>query len=225
MQHKFRFFIFILACMVFTNCKHKCERDPDAIVCPGCKRDQTIEGMKDYFFFKTGTWWIYQETNTGALDTVTVYYDFLHLDAETSEFQWKANSTYFNYNFYHSFNESFSTYCLTDEDCTCHKLNREKSRPGDYIGGGNYFTYPLFKNNYNNAGLAGQCRIEEFYDHYNFNGNIIESVARIDVPLDESTTTNGQHTKYWWAKNIGIIEFENLNTSQHWFLIDQNILQ
>ncbi len=211
--------------MVFANCKHKCERDPDAIVCPGCKRDQTIESMKDYFFFKTGTWWIYQEANSGALDTVTVYFDFDGVVNGNEYFEWRDTSTYSNYYFTHVFNNTYTTHCITDEDCQCFKLNRSKARPGDYVGGERYFIYPLFKNNFNYAGLGGQCVVEEFYDSYSSNNVSYNNVARIDVPVDQTTINTGQHTKYWWAKNIGIIEFENLNTSQHWFLIDQNILQ
>lgn len=225
MKHRFHYFHCLFICITLINCKHKCERDPEALVCPGCKRDQSIDGMMDYYYFKTGTYWIYEEVNSGVLDTVTVYYDYINSTEETSEFQWKSSSTYFQYNFYYTYNESFSAHCLSDEDCTCHKILREKSIPGDYIGGGRYFLYPIFQDNYTNPTSGGSCIVEATYSFYPLIDELIQDVARVDVPVDESTVSTGQHTKYWWAKNIGIIEFENLTTNQHWYLIERNIIQ
>ena len=87
--------------LLLTTCKHKCEKDPDAKGCPDCCEDQSLEGMKDYFYFKTGTWWVYQEQNSGALDTVEVYYDEAGTFGGYDDFQWKATSSFFEYNFYH----------------------------------------------------------------------------------------------------------------------------
>lgn len=205
------------------TCKHKCKRDPDSVWCPGCKEDQSLDGMKDYFFFKTGTWWVYQEQNSGELDTVTVFYDY---DGNTNgydEFEWKSSSSHFQYNFYYEFSDSYSIHCLTDEDCTCRKLRRDKSRPGDYVGGGQYFTYPIIEGNSTND--DGVCKVLNIAETDQINNNVFNAVAEFDIEVDESANHIGHHTKYRWAKNAGIVDFQDLNSNTHWNLIEYHIEQ
>ena len=53
--------------MGLSRCKHE---PPEQT----CQYDSSLEEMKKWYFFKTGSYWIYEEVNSGARDTVTVYF-------------------------------------------------------------------------------------------------------------------------------------------------------
>lgn len=57
-----------LLCVGLSRCKHEPPEQP-------CQYDSSLEEMKKWYFFKTGSYWIYEEVNSGARDTVTVYFD------------------------------------------------------------------------------------------------------------------------------------------------------
>ena len=179
--------------------------------------------MKKWYYFKTGTWWVYEEQTTGALDTIEVYHDWAGINTGGFEgFEWFATSTYDGYNQYYTFNTSFSIHCLTTEECICHKVERARSQPGDFLGAGKIFLYPLIEGNYT-ASNGGWCTLESLFSTYQITKNTFLNVALWDIPIDGSEEE--MHTKYWIGENIGILRHQNLNTGNDWLLIDSNIIQ
>jgi hypothetical protein len=53
-----------------------CRHEPPGEASNNCAYDCSLEEMKNYYFFKTGTWWVYEEVDTGVLDTLQVYEDY-----------------------------------------------------------------------------------------------------------------------------------------------------
>jgi hypothetical protein len=182
-----------------------------------------VEEMKKWYYFKTGTWWVYQEQNTGALDTVTVYHHWDGINTGGFEgFEWFATSSYDGYNQYYTFNTSFSIHCLTTEECTCHKLNRARGQAGDAVGDGKIFLYPLIEGNYT-ASNGGWCTLDTFHDFYEITNITYLNVAEWDVPIDGSEGET--HSKYWIGMNAGIIRQQNLTAGSDWILVESNIIQ
>ncbi|MFM9984463.1 MAG: hypothetical protein ACKVOK_04475 [Flavobacteriales bacterium] len=67
---------FAALCVVLHNCKHEPVIDPNG---PQCGEATTIDELREWAFFKEGTYWIYEEETTLARDTFTVVdsHDFI----------------------------------------------------------------------------------------------------------------------------------------------------
>jgi hypothetical protein len=138
-------FLSLLALALVTCRKPDPDPEPPAV----CQYDSSVEEMKKWYYFKTGTWWVYQEQTTGALDTITVYYDWEGFNTSGTEgFETWCTSSYDGFNYKYYFNSSYSIHCLTAPACNCHKVGRAKTMPGNFVGEGWLFLYPLIEGNY-----------------------------------------------------------------------------
>ncbi len=215
----FNLLYFAALCFTLGTCKHDPPPEPPAV----CQYDSSVEEMKKWYYFKTGTWWVYQEQTTGELDTITVYHDWEGTNGDGTEgFEWYGNSSYDGFNYKHRFNSSYSIHCLTAEECTCHKVERSKTMPGNFVGAGKIFLYPLIEGNYTASG-TGWCTLEVLHDSLALSENTYNNVAEWDIPDDDSE--ENVHTKYWIGENAGIIRWQNLETNSDWLLIGSNIIQ
>lgn len=205
--------------MGLSTCKHEPPPEPPAI----CQYDSSIEEMKKWYYFKTGTWWVYEEQTTGALDTLTVYHDWAGINTEGYEgFEWYGISSYDHFDYRYRFNTSYSIHCLTYEECTCHKVSRSKTMPGNFIGSGRIFLYPLIEGNYTASG-TGWCTLTTLYQEYDLGDSVYAEVAEWNIEDDDSEENS--HTKYWIGMNAGIIRRENLSDGSDWILVESNIVQ
>ena len=214
-------------CLVLSNCKHEQPTEPAA----ACQYDSSVEEMKKWYYFKIGTWWVYQEETTGALDTVTVYHNWDGINTGGFEgFEWHGASSFDGYNYYYSFNTSYSIYCLSKHECTCHKVKRVKTKPGDYVGESWLFLYPVIRWNFNNligfpngqitGGTSTVTDINLLA--YTIN-DTLSNVARWEVTTDQSIS--GWPSVYYFKDEIGIVSMEFPHSNQKWNLIEYNILQ
>lgn len=210
----------MVLCLTLTTCKHEPPEEPEPI----CQYDSSIEEMKKWYYFKEGTKWIYQEETTGELDTATVY--------ESSEGDW-----WFDYHVFHSyggwinhysFDTSWSIYCLTSKKCNCHKINKSRFKPGNFVGEGNIFVYPNIVGNYNNLissnGMeGGRSTLVDFMDTLEIGGQSFSDVIHWEVELDGSMAD--EFAEYHISRNIGIIKMTYPESNKSWILIDYTILQ
>jgi hypothetical protein len=205
------FLLLLLVC-----CKH----EPPPKV---CQYDSSVEEMKKWYYFKTGTWWVYQEQNTGVLDTITVYYDWEGLSQSGYDgFEWYANGSLDGFNYKYRFNSSYSIHCLSEKECTCHKLNRSKTQPGNFVGDAFIFLYPIIKGNYTGSG-SGVSFVKEVFSSFDILDSTFNDVALWEVEDDPSE--DGEHSLYWIAKNVGIVGIEKTNAVETWNLINYSIIQ
>jgi hypothetical protein len=205
---------FITLCVVLATCKHEPPPEPPKV----CQYDSSIEEMKKWYYFKTGTQWIYQEQTTGELDTVTVYD---HADGS----DWLDFYEFHTYggwlvNYWHD--PSWSFPCLTTNECTCHKVFRSRFKPGNFVGESYMFLFPVILHNYTYSD-GGICQITEMYNEYPLNSNIYYDVAEWD--MEEDNSEENAHMKYWVSKNFGVIQIENIDLGTKWSLINSNIIQ
>jgi hypothetical protein len=205
------FLLLLLVC-----CKH----EPPPKV---CQYDSSVEEMKKWYYFKTGTWWVYQEQNTGVLDTITVYYDWDGLSQSGYDgFEWNGNSSLDGFNYYYTFNSSFSIYCLNQRECTCHKVDRAKGQAGNFVGAGQIFLYPIIKGNYTGSG-SGVSFVKDVFSSLEIQDTMFNDVALWEVQDDLSE--DGEHTRYWIGKNMGIVRAEKINAGEMWDLVNYSIIQ
>ena len=208
-----------LLCVGLSRCKHEPPPEPPAV----CQYNSSIEEMKKWYYFKTGTRWVYQEQTSGALDTLTVYHDWAGINTGGFEgFEWFATSSYDESFLFYTFNTSFTIHCLTQENCQCHKVDREKAQIGNYIGSGRIFLYPLIEGNYTASG-AGWCTLMELHQEYTIEDFVYEAVAEWNIEDDDSEANS--HTKYWIGMNSGIVRYQNLTLGSDWILVESNIIQ
>jgi hypothetical protein len=225
MKRQFLFFMVSLSlCFALASCKHDIDDKPTPII--PCQNDSSVDEMKKWYYFKEGTQWIYQEENTGDLDTATVY-------------QSNEGETWFDYYVFHSnggwivnyyFDTSRSIYCLTMKECICHKVFRSRYRPGEVIGEGGIFVYPNILGNFNNiVGFpngqltSGTTTLEDLTQQYIIGVDTVRDVIRWNVTTDQSMA--GWPSYYLIGKNIGVLHMEFPNISEQWGLIEYHISQ
>ena len=187
--------------------------------------------MKNWYYFKTGSWWVYQEQTTGDLDTVTVYYDWAGFNTSGTEgFEWYAHSSFDGFDYFYVFNSSFSIHCLAQEECTCHKVKRAKGKSGNFVGEGWIFLFPLIEGNYNNISgypngqnTAGTTTVTNTDLSFLIPPDTIPGVVRWEVSTDQSIA--GWPSVYLLVQNIGIVQMEFPHTNEYWKLIEYQIIQ
>ncbi|MFM9986415.1 MAG: hypothetical protein ACKVOK_14340 [Flavobacteriales bacterium] len=214
----------VVLCLVLSTCKHEPEPDPPAI----CQYDSSIEEMKKWYYFKTGTWWVYEEQTTGELDTVTVYFDQSSGGGQVGSFEWEAYSSFDGYNYYYFFTSSNTIYCLNQPECDCHKVNRAKGMPGEFVGDSDLFLWPIIEGNYNNiySNISGQIT-SGTTTVTSIDGLFVVGLDTINNVAEWTVTTDDMHegfsSKYYFAKDIGIVQFEHQNDNSIWKLIEYQI--
>jgi hypothetical protein len=224
---KFIYHILVLTaiCVVCSRCKHVPEIDPNSAY---CGEATTIDEMMEWVYFKEGTYWIYQEQNTGVLDTVLVYYDYNGTHPEGfRDFVVKMRSSYDGYTYEYWFNDGWSGECTLKPGCFCRGIECDKYIPGDYAGGNRVFAFPLRIGNQvgQDAGTSnyGVSRITARYDtiqiEENFFLNVYEHIQ------DYSPQHDYDSSIYRICKKIGIIEKLIESQSEHWRLIEYRIEQ
>jgi hypothetical protein len=216
---------FITLCVVLATCKHEPVIDPNG---PQCGEATTIDEMMEWVYFKTGTYWIYEEQNTGALDTMTVYYDYNGVSAtDHREFVVKMESSLDGYTYEYWFNDSWSNQCDTYfTSCFCRVVDCEKYVPGDYVGGNHTFIFPLIVGN--RAGQQhgldfGYSTITNHFATIELNDNIFSDVY--EYHMDISVQHNFDTATYKISKNVGFVEKQVPGQNAHWIIKEFQIQQ
>jgi hypothetical protein len=215
---------FITLCVVLATCKHEPPPEPPKV----CQYDTSIEEMKKWYYFKTGTWWVYEEQTTGELDTVTVYFDQSSGGGQVGAFECYSNSSYDGFNYKYRFTSLNTIYCLNQPECDCHKVNRSKSKPGEFVGDSDLFLWPIIEGNYNNIYsningqiTAGTSMVTAVNDSIVIGSDTVHDIAEWTVSTDDMH--EGFPSKYYFARDIGIVHFEHQNDNSIWKLIDYHI--
>ncbi len=207
---------------------------------PSCNKDKTpcttcptvgtdcedIQNVKNFFAFKVGSWWVYEEETSGVRDSV--YVTEYQNDPSNYNFDVRVYSTYQDY-YYHYWPEFSSGAQSCNESgitCTsCLRVQRSKYRPGDFVGQGRCFIFIP--------------RIGDFeyvpnveYANNKIVINDIDSSTQIDsfnfgktVKVHEyNTYVEGiQPTNHYFSEGVGLVRKELLDSSQVWNLVNYHI--
>jgi hypothetical protein len=216
--------LLVALCVVCSRCKHEPQLDPNR---EQCGEATTIDEMMEWVYFKEGTYWVYEEQNTGLLDTLIVYFDYKGTSAAGNrEFLYRMRSSLDGYTYEYWFNDGWSGECGLFPGCFCRAIECDKYIPGD-VDGNPVFIFPLRVGNQliqSGGGIVfGASRINARIDslqwlNYTFL-NTYEFVQDYSPQHEYDTAV------YRICKNIGIIEKEIDAQNEHWRLIDYRIEQ
>lgn len=213
----------LLLFLTSSSCKDKnkktyCEENPSE--CPDIKE------VKDYFCFKIGTWWVYEEETTLERDSVYVteysnnqsnyYFDVRMLSSNTgyyyhfwSEYAWGASNC----------NESGPI----NNKCALIKVSKYKT--GDYIGEGYCFFYKIVKDskiaNYNPNFENNRVIAEDIFSTYTIGGLNFNKTIKIHEL--NNFIEGKQPTNHFYSQGIGLIRKELIDSNQVWNLVSYHI--
>ncbi len=219
----FHLLYFAALCLILSTCQHEPTIDPTG---PQCGEATTIDEMMQWVYFKTGTYWIYEEQNTGALDTVTVVDDYSGTSSGGFR-DWVCimQSSHDGYFYKYWFNDSYSTECGLFPGCFCRAVDCDKYIPGDYAGGNHVFIFPLklgSQISQSGGGLNfGLSRIVNLIYTDTIQGNNYYNL--FEFAQDYSPQHDYESSNYKIAKYIGIVQKLIPAYSQNWELIEFEI--
>lgn len=206
----------------------------DTGTCPPEHYFKSMGEAKDYLWAKPGSYWIYRNTKTGDLDTVTCkvfYFDTIRKEGTED---YSLNVT-IEYEFmFRGLYSTFSPYSYT-ETTTPYSAN---SRPVNTIrtiltrectdGLIECFFYPFEPGVHAGTGSM-YCSYTGMDSTYALQGKTYYNVAKFDLDSDDigepKLSCEHAHTIYYWAKDVGLIKKEVLTCNYNWELIDYNIIK
>ena len=218
-------------CVVCSRCKHVPPPEP----CD-CGEANTLEELKQWAYFKTGTYWVYEEETSHVLDTFMVLnsHDFVTSQGN-EQFDYEMLRTRDQYYYRFWFNEGWSALDCNNDCCECRRLWCSKYRPGDADGQSPLLTFPTFVGSYSYLGSGdgdyGKVEVVDFLSQLPIGSSMFYDVVvelNTNSVLDQnpSTFTNEYYqVKYYFAKGFGIIRKEIIETNEIWNLIDYQIIQ
>lgn len=208
---------------------HSCNKDKTTCTtCPtgGNSDCEDIQNVKNFFAFKVGSWWVYEEETSGARDSV--YVTSYQNNPANYDFDVRVYSTYQDY-YYHFWpaNSSTSQQCK-DNGIICHrcvKIRRSKYKPGDFVGEGTCFIFlPILG--------SKDLNPNAFYENnYVYTHQVMDSFAldsfdfnRTIRMFEDNTRIEGiQPTNHYFSEGVGLVRKELLDSNQVWNLVNYHI--
>jgi len=215
--------ILIFCLFAFSSCKE--ELKPYCSEYPNECAD--IKGVKDYFAFNEGSYWVYEEVNSGAMDCV--YVTSFYNDANSYYFDVEHHSVHsgYDYRFWTSSSAVENRHVKKEEVSLLVKLSKYK--PGDFVSESYCFIYyPTVGNLVHSDGgqpygYDNELVVNSYYENYII-GN--KTCSNVIVMTEEHTASeNKQPTIKYYAEGIGLIRKELIDSNQVWNLKDYNISQ
>jgi hypothetical protein len=205
----------------------------------GCKKDEPIpceetgnencediQNVKNFFYFKVGSYWVYEEETSGDLDTV--YVTEASENPSNYDFDVRVYSTYQDY-YYHFWPDNVSGLngCNTNGDICkwCVTVKRAKYKPGDFIGEAKCFFFipkvgdadgnfnPFFPNN-----LVSVQQIDSNYVLGTINAGRTFKMNELNTVMEGL-----QETNHYFSEDVGLIRKELLDSNKVWNLVDYYI--
>jgi hypothetical protein len=197
-----------------------CDQHPDQCA--------PISEAKDFFLFKMGSWWVYEEETSKVRDSV---YVTEYSNTETYDFDARYTSALTGYT-YHFFPFGH-TYAGGVADCDpvkpintrCISILRSKYKSGNFVAEDVCF-FVYYNKNYsssteNSAFIDNKITINDVYNSYNLNSNIFGKTIKLSE-LHTSIEHN-QPTNHYYSKGVGLIRKELLDSNQVWNLVNYHI--
>lgn len=197
-----------------------CDQHPDQCA--------PISEAKDFFLFKMGSWWVYEEETSKVRDSV---YVTQYSNTETYDFDARYTSVLTGYT-YHFFPFGHS-YSFGSQDCDpvkpiknrCITINRSKYKPGNFIAEDACFFYNC---NLNDSLYTMNLNVENNQIKIilkNNNFNLLNYSFGKTIKIFEKGTSieNNQPTNHYFSKGVGLIRKELLDSNQVWNLVNYHI--
>ena len=207
----------------------QCEKDP---YIPFCElhpdQCEDMERIKDHYYFKTGSWWVYQEVNSHQLDSQWVSKGWVN----DCKFRLTIKTTLDDYD-----RERWTHLLTPSENCGLVEkrrlayIERSKTKAGGFIGTSYIgIFYPVVGDSLGNYGggypsytADSWLRIRNVYESYSVLNTTYSNV--IEISDDYNAVEHSQPTTHWYAEGVGLIKKELIDSNQTWLLIKYNVEQ
>ena len=208
-----------------------CRKDDDISYCELHPEECVdVREVKDYFYFKMGSWWVYEEELTGKRDSV--YVNETWTDTSSVLFSTELISTYdeYEYRFWtKGVNGSLVKNNLTRKTDLSTRMYRSKGKSGDYVDEATCFLFypkpglesPAFGGI--EYGYKNILKAENLHYTYNISGEIFNNV--VEFSEEHTAIEESQPTRHFYCPNIGIIKKELIDSNQVWNLVSYHINQ
>jgi hypothetical protein len=213
-----------LSVLVLHACKNKettqsyCEQNPD-----GC---QSISEAKDFFAFKLGSWWVYEEENTLQRDSMYVIESSINPNGYEFDVLIQSDLTGYRYNYWPVYYGN-KTGCSENGNISnrCMYVKRSKGKSQDYLGSNNCFFIKYELNAFDYVGGSMFCENKVIFSAIknSFKLNNLKFKKTIDVTETCSQNEGYQKTITSYAQNVGIVRKELVDSNQVWNLVNYHI--
>jgi hypothetical protein len=202
-----------------------CKKDTTSCPSTGATNCEDIQNVKNFFYFKVGSYWVYEEETSGDLDTV--YVTEASENPTNYDFDVRVYSTYQDY-YYHFSPEYFPGNGCPDNGSICKRclyVKRSKYKPGDFVDEVKcfFFTPDIGNQDVNWSVLypSNKVRIESVESEYQLGTLNFERTFMIHE--EHSYMDDYQPTNHFISENVGLIRKELLDSNNVWNLIDYYI--
>ena len=224
----FKFIILSLAlllALLTSGCK---KNDEPCTTCPTSDCED-IQNVKHFFYFKVGSWWVYEEENSGMRDSV--YVTSAAENPSNYDFDVEVYSTYqdYYYRYWPQYGASIGSSCSqTGQSCGwCAKVFRSKYKPGDFVGQATCFIFQPIEGvsdiNPNNSFANNRVYVDEVLDSIEMNSYIF--LRTVKMYENQTYMEGDQPTNHYFSENVGLVRKELLDSNQVWNLVNYHIAQ
>jgi hypothetical protein len=226
MINRYLSFIVFLSVLVLHACKNKettqsyCEQNPD-----GC---QSISEAKDFFAFKLGSWWVYEEENTLQRDSMYVIESSINPNGYEFDIRIQSDLTGYRYHYWPEYYPNIQG-CNNDKliNSRCLYVKVSKGKAQDYKGEKTcmFITYRKDLKDIFVSGNAlcptSELRISDVYT--TFTNKNLKFKKTINFEDNCDILEGNQFSYHYYSRNIGLIKRELVDSNQVWNLVNYHI--
>lgn len=196
-----------------------CHNDPDPPI-PSVDEAEMVRQLKEFTYFKEGSYWVYEDSATGDLDSMFVHYadDGEGLNSDNEKYYWFncfIYSTRDSFEYHYTFHSSWST-----SNPYRSFVFREKTKPGDNVGQTRFVDFPFVLGRYF-FWSYDSIQTHDVLDSVTLSAETYHDIAIITHTNDDSEQSP---TEYWVAQNVGIIRYEVADSNRIWRLVRKHIV-
>jgi hypothetical protein len=220
-----KYLVLLLISIAFTQCRKDepipfCEEFPDQCV--------EMERIKDHYYFKKDSWWVYEEQNTGAIDSQWVEKSWLN--SNNKEFDMVIRSSRHDYDL-HRWTHLLTPAKNNDvvEKRKVAYIERSKTKAGDFVGTSfiGLFTPVegewIYNSSLSPAFYDNILIIDKIYKEYSVSGVVFENTIKINE--EHTITEQNQKTVHYYSEKVGLVRKELLDSNENWLLLKYDVQQ
>ncbi|MES2556446.1 MAG: hypothetical protein V4604_09870 [Bacteroidota bacterium] len=216
------FVLTLVVLLISVSCKDKAPK-------PGgpCTTCQSVSAAKDFFYFKMGSWWVYEEETSHERDSMYVIEANDDVNGYDFDIRIKSALTDYEYHYWPIYFSGISGCSeVTPISKKCLFVKESKGNPGDFIGESNCFFIRHRKGEFVSAFNVNfpdnKVYIDDILDTFQLNSFSFPSTIKTHELA--KIQDNNQPTNYYYAKGVGIVRKEFLDSNQVWNLVDYYIV-
>ncbi len=207
------------------------------LICISCRPDKPLPfceefpeqcvdmtKIKDHYYFKTGSWWVYQEVTTHQLDSQWVSQGW----ENDCKFRLTIKSSLDDYD-----RERWTHLLTPSKNCGLVEkrrlayIERSKTKAGSFIGTSYIgIFHPIIGDYVYNNSVSFSNNIIKIKNIHNLFSQLSFTFNNVIEYFENSNKTeNNQPVKTFYAEGVGLIKKELIDSNQVWLLIDYNVEQ